>query len=133
MVKAGGRVNYKGQPVAGATVTFVPQSGKGAAVGLTDDSGRFRLTTSGGEGALPGAYTVTVTKTEGAAAGAAPQTTDPEALRKADMAGMKAVPPPAAAQPANLVPSKYAAADKTPLTFEVTEGGKNEFDLDLTD
>jgi hypothetical protein len=132
-VRAGGRATYKGQPLAGATVTFVPQSGKGAAVGMTDESGRFRLISSGSEGALPGAYKVTVTKTQEAAAGAAPQTTDLQAMQKADMVGMKAAPPPAAAQPSNLVPSKYATADKTPLTFEVTQGGKNEFDLDLVD
>jgi len=131
--KASGRVTYKGQPLADATVTLVPQSGKGAgAAGLTDESGRFRLTTSGGEGAFPGAYKVTVTKTEEAAASAAPKTADIEALQKADLQGLKGAPK-SASPPKSLVPSKYTTAAKTPLSCEVTQGGKNEFDFDLAD
>lgn len=128
-VKAGGRVTYGGQGVAGATVTFVPQSGKGAAVAMTDPSGNFQLMTAGSLGALPGSYKVTVTKTQ-ESGGAAPAN-DPEAARKADMAGLK----PAAAQaaaPKNALPEKYAAPDKTPLTFEVKSSGKNDFQLELT-
>jgi hypothetical protein len=131
-VKAGGRVTYKGQPVAGATVTFVPQSGKGAAVGMTDASGRFRLMTSGGEGALVGAYKATVTKPEQAGAGVASDTSDPESLKKADMAAFKPAAKPAA-QPKALLPGKYATAGNTPLTYEVTDKGKNEFEIELVD
>lgn len=130
-VKAGGEVIYKGQPVAGATVTFVPQSGKGAAVAMSDQSGRFHLMTSGTNGALPGSYKVTVTKSEEATA-ATSQTADLEARKKADMAGIKPASE-AASLPKNLLPEKYATADKTPLAFEVQPSGQNNFRLELTD
>lgn len=130
-VKAAGQVTHKGQPVEGATVTFVPPSGKGAAVGMTDAAGRFRLMASGRDGALPGAYKVTVTKTDAAAA-AAPQATDAEAMRKADMQGMGAAAK-ADAKPKDLLPGKYSAIDQTPLTAEVPEGGKTDFAFDLAD
>ena len=132
-VKAGGQVTYKGQPVTGAVVTFVPQSGKGAAVAVSDGAGRFRLMTSATSGAVPGVYKVTVTKAREVATDSAAQAAnDLEAKKKADMAGLKAAPDPAS-PPQSLLPEKYAAADKTPLTFEVQASGQNDFQLDLAD
>lgn len=70
-VTASGTVTHKGSPVEGANVVFSRGAGditKGeVAVGKTDAAGRFTLTTptgprQGGSGALPGDYTVTVTK-----------------------------------------------------------------------
>jgi len=131
-VKAGGQVTYKGQPLAGATVTFVPQSGKGAAVGMTDASGRFSLMTSGGDGAFPGAYKVTITKTDQPEGQATPQKMDAEAMQKLDMEMMKKARSPSS-QPKDLLPIKYKTADKTPLTSQVEASGKNDFQLDLAD
>ena len=65
-----GTVLYKDKPVEGATISFVPK-GDGAtakpARGKTDGSGRFTVTTYFGPGdepagALPGEYTVMVSK-----------------------------------------------------------------------
>ena len=60
-----GLVMLDDKPVAGATVSFSPDAKGGrAAVGTTDASGRYTLTTKKpGDGAMPGAYTVMITKT----------------------------------------------------------------------
>jgi hypothetical protein len=61
LVPAGGTVKLDGQPLAGATVTFVPQQAGRPATGTTDEQGTFRLATAqAGQGAAPGPYTVTV-------------------------------------------------------------------------
>lgn len=59
-----GTVTWKGRPVEGARVVFVPQDPGGqAAAGITDAQGRYRLTTFvEGDGALEGEYRVKVTK-----------------------------------------------------------------------
>ena len=59
-----GTVTKKGQPVAGAAVTFVPDSADGrSAVGVTDANGAFKLTTQEqDDGAMLGSYKVTVAK-----------------------------------------------------------------------
>lgn len=59
-----GTVTWKGKPVEGAWVVFVPQEAGGqAAAGITDAQGRYRLTTFvEGDGALEGEYRVKVTK-----------------------------------------------------------------------
>jgi hypothetical protein len=61
-----GTVTWKGKPVEGARVVFVPQDPGGqAAAGITDAQGRYRLTTFvEGDGALEGEYRVKVTKYE---------------------------------------------------------------------
>ena len=67
-VPATATVTYNGSPVEGAKVTFYPagEGGKGA-FGRTDSTGLAKLSTYDVEdGAVPGKYTVTVFKTEGA-------------------------------------------------------------------
>ena len=65
-----GIVTLDGEPLADATVTFIPLEHDGdsrAASGFTDETGRYRLTTDGGRpqgGALAGEYRVTVVKVE---------------------------------------------------------------------
>src|SRR5579884_1728724 len=54
-----------GQPISGVSVRFVPSDDKGGreAVGYTGKDGAFTLSTfSQGDGAIPGDYTVVVTK-----------------------------------------------------------------------
>jgi hypothetical protein len=46
MARVSGRVVFKGQPVSGALVMFVPPSGPGAGA-VTDDDGRYTLLTGG--------------------------------------------------------------------------------------
>jgi hypothetical protein len=63
-VRVEGIVTLDNQPVPEATVLFIPEGGTGQpAHGMTDENGKFQLTTfKENDGALPGAYKVTVTK-----------------------------------------------------------------------
>src|SRR5437763_7975974 len=64
LLEVEGTVLLDNQPVPDATVLFIPEGGSGQpAQGVTDENGRFQLTTfKDKDGALPGAYKVTVTK-----------------------------------------------------------------------
>jgi hypothetical protein len=46
LIRAGGRLTYKGEPVPSTLVTFLPDDGGRPSHGLTDDDGRFTLTYS---------------------------------------------------------------------------------------
>ncbi|MHB8897999.1 MAG: carboxypeptidase-like regulatory domain-containing protein [Thermoguttaceae bacterium] len=113
-----GTVTYKGQPVEGATVAFLPEvpSGTGAS-GRTDASGKFSLTAfDPNDGAVPGRYLVTVTKT--AVEGSGEVQEDPNA-------------PPVTHK--SLLPEKYGKPMDSGLTAEVKEGVDNQFTFELTD
>ncbi len=117
-VAVSGTVTYNGQPVDGATVTFLPQKPDGTgASGLTDAAGKFTLTAfAPGDGAVPGSYLVTVIKTEVAGGGAVQE--DSEAT-------------PAAHK--SLLPEKYGNPQGSGFTADVKEGDKNEFTFELKD
>lgn len=116
---AGGTVQYKGAPVEGATVVFVPQGHKQAATAQTDGSGKFQLQTyEPGDGAVPGEYKVTVRKVE---ATAPPET---EETNPSD-----ATPP----QHRSLIPERYSNVQQTDLTASVKEGAENSFTFELKD
>ncbi|MCA9129662.1 MAG: carboxypeptidase regulatory-like domain-containing protein [Planctomycetales bacterium] len=59
-----GTVTLKGNPVAGATIIFVPISdGAKGATGTSDDQGNYQVTTFvSGDGAVPGDYMLKVFK-----------------------------------------------------------------------
>jgi hypothetical protein len=128
-----GVIKYKGAPVAGAAVTFVPQAqgaggGQRPAFGQTDEAGQYTLTTvQPGDGAIVGTYRVTVTKTEKPPATASPG---------ADESSADYVPPPDNPRPTpppkNLLPRKYATAEGSELLAEVKEED-NTFDFELKD
>lgn len=55
-----GTVTYRGNPVSGGIVMFVPPSGP-TATGTIDSQGNYRISTFGlGDGALPGTYPVSI-------------------------------------------------------------------------
>jgi len=116
--EAAGSVTLDGQPIEGATVTFVPVAGtEGLCSGITDPAGRFRLTTViAGLGALPGAaagdYAVTVTKVIGSSAPAASQ--DPGYVAPTS----QTAPP----KVTYVVPKRYAEATTSGLTVTVGPG-----------
>jgi len=59
-----GTITLDGTPLPGATIRLIPTAGQRAAIGLTDDSGKYVLTTSQeGDGAAPGIYRVTISAT----------------------------------------------------------------------
>ena len=134
---ASGTVTYEGKPVEGATVTFSNESAAVVATGKTDADGKFTLHTYlKGPGAMPGSYQVTVRKTNhdeaalrttNAPAPAEPQGGDIGEMMAAAMESP--VEPPEATR--ELLPEKYKEFKYSGLTFEVTEDGPNEFQIDL--
>ena len=74
LVTASGTLTHNDQPVAGATIMFAPAPGSPsdnrAASATTDASGKFSLMTLiPGDGAFPGIYRVTVSKSEASGGG----------------------------------------------------------------
>jgi hypothetical protein len=103
--------------VEGANVIFQPIEGSAstlASQSVTDASGRFELSTHVGAGKfkpgiVPGTYSVVITKL--------------------DTAGISTTLAP----PKNVLPKKYANANTSGLTANVTAGQENDFDFALTD
>ena len=126
-------VKYKGQPVEGAVVTFVPEAsdGKGAS-GTTDADGIARLTTyKAGDGALAGAYKVKIVKFESAGgSAAAAEAGEGDAYEAA--AAAAAQRKRKRTRPRNLLPEKYANPEKSGLRANVSEEN-TEFTFELTD
>lgn len=136
-VPAKATVTYQGQPVAGATVMLVPEGTAGrSAQGVTDSSGTATLMTfEAGDGAVPGPYTVMVTKVEAGSGTGTPSPVggkvDPQAYAKimAEAAAKKSIP----AAPKQLLPAKYSKKETSDLKVEVKSGQENHFKLDLKD
>ncbi|MEN6494982.1 MAG: carboxypeptidase-like regulatory domain-containing protein [Thermoguttaceae bacterium] len=116
-----GKVIYQGQPVEGAHVTFAPQAqGLNPAFGTTDASGVFKLSTfDADDGAQPGEYAVTISKTiiEGA--------------QKAEAPIQNTGTPPPPPKTTEMLPVKYKSATDSGLTATVEEKAANEFSFEL--
>lgn len=118
-----GKITYKGAPVAGATVTFIPAGLGQPATGQTDASGVYNLNTGTRPGAAAGQYKVTVTKY--ATSGTTQLT--PEDMAKMQKEGKT---PEAKSE----IPGKYAAPQTSGLQANVTQdAAKNVLDFELTD
>lgn len=153
-IPVSGLVTYKDAPVEGAVVSFLPKTtGAAAAVGFvasgtTNAEGKYKLYTYESAakpltGAVPGEYTVTITKTE---AEAAPmqqmamktpeqmnQMSPEEQARMAggpQQAGGRFVKP---SGPKNLLPLKYASITDSPFNVTVTVDQKEPIDFKLAD
>lgn len=134
--KVSGTVTLEGKPVDGAIVTFVSSENKKNAVGSTNAKGEFKLSTFGpGDGALPGSYKVTISKTDEAAA--PPATTPPPGVIAGGEISESYVPPANTAGgkkgsgPKNLLPAKYANEQTSGLVATVAENDQNKFDFEL--
>ena len=104
-----GVVTLNGQPADEAEVIFMPSKGR-VASGVTDQEGRFTLSTNkSGDGAVPGDHVVTIG-----------QYYPP------------GKPPPMSGGPPPRFPLKYTDHTQTPLRAKVERGGKNDFQLELT-
>jgi len=133
-----GTVTLDGQPVDGASVAFSPKAPDGkAAVGLTDSSGKFTLKTDGTtEGALPGSYTVTVSKTSGGSADSAAMQPPSGQMSAEETAAMakkaeEMMRGGGAVEAKDLLPAKYKSPATSGLTAEVKKGGENNFTFEL--
>jgi hypothetical protein len=122
-VPVSGKVTYKDQAVAGATVSFLGAGEARPATAITAPDGTYKLMTLDAVGAMPGQYTVVVEKTE-----IPPELTKSQSMEEAAAQGNQPLP-----QPKKLLPAKYGDPAKTPLKFEVKTGQANSFDLVLTD
>jgi len=124
-----GRVTYKGEPVASASISFYPAGGPSdqqrGATGVVED-GYYSLSTQGeNDGAFPGEYLVSI-------AARAPDMTQAKEnaakigglMRQEDVAR-------AYAKAKSSIPRKYESPDAG-LRAKV-EAGRNTFDFDLVD
>jgi hypothetical protein len=127
-----GTIKYHGQPLAGASVTFMADGAARAAIGKTDANGTFVLTTfKANDGAVPGNHVVTVKKYNSdppalptAAADGAVDPND-EAKYIAAMARWQATAKIA-------VPKRYTDPKTSDLRREVV-AGENSLDIVLSD
>lgn len=119
-----GTVKFKGSPLGGATVTFHPLSKEGrTAVARTSDAGTFQLSTvKDKDGALPGEYRVTVSKT-----------TDDQAAATQPAATFDMAAPAKPVKYKSVIPAKYGNPDLSGLTATVKKGGPNKVELTLTE
>jgi hypothetical protein len=128
-----GTVTLDGDPVAGAIVTFQPEGGGKSAVGTTDESGRYQLTTfRQGDGVVEGTYNVTVAKWEGGEPPAEVAPTEMRDFSDGDYGDAytppdEAPPPP----PRNLLPERYNSPRMSELSYTVTRG-ENTYNIELT-
>jgi hypothetical protein len=122
VVPVSGTVLYNGQPLEDATVTFTNAAASRSGYGQTGPGGKFTLTTfTPADGVVPGKQQVTVRKVR--VTGRKKPGVDPSTSSE--------VPPPP--EEHWLIPSRYGRAETSGLTVEVTEGGKNDFVIELKD
>jgi hypothetical protein len=105
-----GVILLDGKPVESAVVSFSPEGSAGLpAMGMTDRSGIFRLTTirggRPGKGAVMGDYVVTATKAE----------IHPDDLKSAEAAGRVVIP-------RFVIPERYSEIATSPLRATVKKG-----------
>lgn len=127
-----GTVTLDGKPVEGASVSFL-SSENVVATGITDASGKYSLKTIVGEqmaeGAVPGTHSIGVAKSTGQGVDAA---TTPEEM-KAMTTQMMTTPTNAPEfKQTHIIPQKYNNPMMSNLKAEVTQGGTNEVNLELT-
>jgi hypothetical protein len=109
-IPVSGTVTLNGAPVAGAAVMFMPRFEGRPALAVTDETGRFTLTTfHTGDGAMPGEHAVTVT------------------LNKvtgflADKDGLSAGIAPEGIREEWIVPQRYSSPETSNLSVDVREG-----------
>ncbi len=137
LVPADGKVTFQGQPLAGATVMFVPEKGP-FAMGITDKDGKFQLSTGTSRGVVVGPVKVSVTAAEGGkqedpgTASKRPQTPaeTAEFMKKAEEFSKAAASGKADAQPKSRIPEKFGKTETSGLSF-VIKPSDNHFPIDL--
>ena len=135
-----GVVTLDGKPVAQANVVFVPDGSGQAAAGITDEAGKYTLTTTNPQdGAVVGKYKVMVTKATSAdptagldLEGLSPAERDKKAMQAYYQSGAaKNVGSKKVAEVKHELPVKYNNTAASGLTATVVKG-KNTFDFALT-
>lgn len=132
-----GTVTHNGAAVEGALVTF--HAAGVTAFDTTDAEGKFSLKTRVGDGAEPGKYVVTVSKSEQSAPPEVP--TDPmDVATRGGQAGtggaqeMLSSGVGQAPPTTSLLPAVYSTLIQTPLRdYSVTVEGPNDFPIVISD
>ncbi len=129
-----GTIMYNGNPIGGATVSFWAEKAPRPATGVTDASGKFKLSMfEPNDGAMAGENVITVTKNE---APAAPNNNDMTAMlndpakRASMMAKENSKKNEKPKKPE--VPAKYSERGTSPLKETVNNSGTNDFLLQLS-
>jgi len=121
-----GVVTLKGTPVEGVTISFTPNEGTGTSSGgTTDASGKYTLRTSfGTDGAGPGTYTVTLSKSEVVLTGNKTRSMNEETGREEEYDEKIRK---------ETLPEKYTSARNTPfkgITVETVKLNTIDFELE---
>ena len=122
-----GIVKLDGDPVADASVTFMPKEGGRPAFGITNAEGAFELTTfESGDGALIGRHVVTIMAVD--------ETTNSKAEALAEEHGSLAevMHPRSMTKQEWRIPPRYSEDDSSGLEFEVVRGADNQADFLLS-
>jgi hypothetical protein len=133
---ASGIVSLDDKPLEGATVVFAPEaSGGTTVVAITDANGAFSLKTpTGTEGAPPGRYKVTVTKTEAPAATSTstqPRNAEERIKEMGEKIRAGTLRRPQTTAPKDLLPAKYKDPQKSGLTADIPPEGKKDLKFPL--
>jgi len=116
-----GTVTYKGQPVVGASMTFIPENKSyRPAIAITDKQGRYRMETyEPGDGAGVGLGKISLSLR-------GPAKKIPPGVGDAVLEQMADVGDP-------LIPLKYFKPETSGLEYEVKPNTRNVFDITLLD
>lgn len=115
---ASGVLKVDGKEFEGATVVFHSQTNDVSAQGITDKSGKFRLTTfNQGDGAVAGTHKVVVTKRE-----------YEEKKTKFNSPEENSV----ALIPKDVLPKRYGLPETTTVQAEVKSGGSLDIVIEIT-
>lgn len=132
MAKVEGIVTLDGEPVEGATVTFIPDGSGLQASGRTGSDGVFRLSTrTTGDGVAHGTYKVIIVKATGKQYGSGEDVTDPDSLKQLygqfvkDQRDKKKKKE----KPKAIIPAVYSDPAKTDLKAQVPTDGPIKFEL----
>lgn len=123
LFKATGKITFNDKPLVNAGVVFSPadQSLSGIlAVGRTDATGAFTLSTDTRSGTAEGNYSVTVYATE-----------ENQAVTKSSE-DLLTRAPTREFKPPKLIPEKYTNPKESGLSFNVSATGRNHFEINLT-
>jgi hypothetical protein len=146
LVDGGGIVKFRGSPLAGARVTFVPDKGP-LASGTTDLEGKFKLSSGTMSGVAVGPCKVGVTALEGGGdarpsasmsvdSARAPANEEEAKKRLQAMNTMKEMQTSGTdsttAGPKSVIPERYSNPESSTLTADVTtDPSKNQFTFEL--
>ncbi|WP_417377707.1 hypothetical protein [Gimesia sp.] len=110
-----GTVTWEGKPLADAGIAFTPEKGP-VAIGRTNESGQFNLSTQGRNGAVVGSHRVTIEAFQPLPPGKKAVSSEGEVL----------------IAPVSRIPSKYGVLIKSGLEAKVTANeSENNFDFEL--